>query len=80
MQQIITKMKSNGVLDINPVLLKKLINKRIKIIYDIEKEAKTKDAKDFIELLRKGPKIKLKEDNLTREFLHRRENNGYLYR
>lgn len=80
MQQIITKMKSDGVLDINPVLLKKLINKRIKIIYDIEKEAKTKDAKDFIELLKKGPKVKLKEDNLTREFLHRRENNGYLYR
>lgn len=80
MQQIITKMKSDGVLDINPVLLKKLINKRIKIIYDIEKEAKTKDAKDFIALLRKGPKIKLKEDNLTREFLHRRDDNGYLYR
>jgi hypothetical protein len=80
MQQIITKMKSDGVLDISPVLLKKLMNKRIKIIYDIEKEDKTKDAKDFIELLRKGPKIKLKEDNLTREFLHRRDDNGYLYR
>ena len=80
MQQIITKMKSDGVLDISPVLLKKLMNKRIKIIYDIEKEDKTKDAKDFIELLKKGPKIKLKEDNLTREFLHRRDDNGYLYR
>ena len=80
MQQIITKMKSDGVLDISPVLLKKLMNKRIKIIYDIEKEDKTKDAKDFIELLKKGPKIKLKEDNLTREFLHRRDNNEYLYR
>ncbi len=80
MRQIITKMRSDGVLDISPVLLKKLMNKRIKIIYDIEKEAKTKDAKDFIELLRKGPKIKLKEDNLTREFLHRRDDNGYLYR
>jgi len=80
MQHIITKMKSNGVLDISPVLLKKLMNKRIKIIYDIEKEAKTKDAKDFIELLRKGPKIKLKEDNLTREFLRRRDDDGYLYR
>ena len=73
-------MKSNGVLDVSPVLLKKLMNKRIKIIYDIEKEDKTKDAKDFIELLRKGPKIKLKEDNLTREFLHRRDDDGYLYR
>lgn len=80
MQHIITKMKSNGVLDISPVLLKKLMNKRIKIIYDIEKEDKTKDAKDFIELLKKGPKIKLKEDNLTREFLHRRDDDGYLYR
>lgn len=80
MQHIITKMKSDGVLDISPVLLKKLMNKRIKIIYDIEKEDKTKDAKDFIELLRKGPKIKLKEDNLTREFLHRRDDDGYLYR
>ena len=80
MRQIITKMRSDGVLDISPVLLKKLMNKRIKIIYDIEKEDKTKDAKDFIELLRKGPKIRLKEDNLTREFLHRRDDNGYLYR
>jgi hypothetical protein len=80
MQQIITKMKSNGVLDINPDLLKRLTGKQLKIIYDIEKESKTKDAKDFIELLRKGPKIKLKEDNLTREFLYRRDDNGYLYR
>ena len=79
-QQIITKMKSDGVLDISPVLLKKLMHKRIRIIYDIEKDAKTKDTKDFIELLRKGPKIKLKEENLTREFLHRKDDNGYLYR
>ncbi len=80
MQQIITKMKSDGVLDISPVLLKKLIGKQLKIIYHIERESKTKDANDFIELLRKGPKIKLKEDNLTREFLHKRDDNGYLYR
>jgi len=80
MEQIITKMKSNGVLDISPDLLKKLIGRQLKVIYDIEKETKTKDAKDFIELLRKGPKIKLKEDTLTREFLHRRDDDGYLYR
>ena len=80
MQHIITKLKSNGVLDIKPDLLKKLIGKQLKVIYDIKKEYKTKDANDFIELLRKGPKIKLKEDNLTREFLHRRDDNGYLYR
>lgn len=40
-------------MDINPDLLKKLIGKQLKVIYDIEKEAKTKDANDFIELLRK---------------------------
>ena len=80
MQQIITKIKSNGVLDINLDLLKRLIGRQLKVIYDIEKEDKIKDAEDFIELLRKGPKIKLKEENLTREFLHRRDDNGYLYR
>ena len=76
----VIRCKTKDILDINPDLLKKLTGKQLKIIYDIEKEDKTKDAKDFIELLRKGPKIKLKEDNLTREFLHRRDDNGYLYR
>ena len=80
MEQIIAKMKSNGVLDISPDLLKKLAGKQLKIFYDIKKEDRSKDAKDFIELLRKGPKIKLNEDKLKRELLHRRDDDGYLYR
>lgn len=79
-QTIITYLKPNGKLDIAPDLAKKLINRKLKLIYEIESEEQEKDAKDFIDLLRNGPKIRLKNDHITREWIHERDDDGYLYR
>ena len=80
MKQIITHIKSNGKLDIKLELLKELIDKKIKIIYEPEAEKKEKDAKDFIELLHNGPKAEGYRQKVTRAWIHEREDDGLLYR
>ena len=73
MKKIKTHIKPDGKLDISEEQIEKLAGKDIEIIIHEEKS-------DFLKTLRNSPKIKIKEDNLTREFLHRVDKDGNLHR
>jgi hypothetical protein len=73
LQKLKTHIKPDGKLDIPEEQLKNLVGKDIEIIVH-EKES------DFIETIKHGPKIKMDNDNLDREFLHRVDKNDNLYR
>jgi hypothetical protein len=73
LQKLKTHIKPDGKLDIPEEQLKNLVGKDIEIIVH-EKES------DFIETIKRGPKIKMDNDNLDREFLHRVDKNDNLYR
>ncbi len=49
-------------------------------IFENKSNIEEKTADDFINLLNNSPKISLKEDNITREWIHKKEDENDLYR
>ena len=64
MQKIKTHIKPDGKLDISREQIEKLIGKEVEIFVHEEKT-------NFLDTLENGPKIRMKNDKLTREFIHR---------
>ena len=56
------------------------MHKEIQISYVIKNEKSQKSVQEFTDLLKNGPKISLKNDHITREWIHERDNDEYLYR
>jgi hypothetical protein len=77
---IITQITSDGHLNVSDELLNELIGKKIKLVYEVESEEQEKDAKDFIDLLKNGPKVEGKGVKVTREWIHDRDEDDLRYR
>lgn len=73
MQKIKTHIKPDGKLDISKEQIEKLIGKKVEIVVHEEKT-------DFLNTLENCPKIKMKNDRLTREFIHRVDKDENLFR
>jgi len=73
MQKIKTHIKPDGKLDISREQIEKLIGKEVEIFVHEEKT-------NFLDTLENGPKIRMKNDKLTREFIHRVNKDENLYR
>jgi hypothetical protein len=78
--EYIAWIKPNGLIDLDENSLKDLIGKKVKIAV-VPESITEKDYKsgDIIRLLKEGPKVNFKNDLITREWIHSREDDGNLY-
>lgn len=80
MQTIYTHIKPDGKLDINPSLMNEIIGKRIKLIYNEEKNESKTSADRLLKLLDSGPKVKGGPIKITKEWLYDRGDDDPRYR
>jgi hypothetical protein len=80
LQEYITKINPNGILDLDAAILKNLIGKRIKVqVYNDEQGKQSVTINSFIELLHHGPKAEGILDNITREWIHQSEDDENMH-
>ena len=83
MNKITTHIRPDGRIAISPQIIKKMVGKKLTIIYAEKKEnekIKTEDHSDFWDLLKNGPKFKGPEGKITRESIHDRGEDDIRYR
>jgi hypothetical protein len=81
LEEYITRVGINGILELDPGIMKKISGKKVKIIVYSEKEKNAeKKSNPFLDLLQNGPKAEGKIGLLTREWIYSRDDNEQLYR
>lgn len=64
----------------DPEIKKMIAGKQVLIVFNTAPEKEQSSGNSFIELMKTGKKISLKNDNLSREWIHNNNNDNDLYR
>ena len=80
MNEITTHIRPDGRLAISPQIIKKMLGKKLKIIYEEKKENSERITEDYFDLLLNGPKVSGGPEKITREWIHDRGNDDIRYR
>jgi hypothetical protein len=79
-EEYIAKIGINGILEIDPGIIKKILGKQVKIIvYPDREPQQERNRNRFFELLEKGPKAEGITDNITREWIYSRDDDEELH-